>query len=341
MTIAEPATVTSADPADSRVDDEIAITIEADAVERFEALVRRLSKQSVDKHFDAYEDIPWDDPEFAIDPGDQRWEVAVNETLKRTAWYRALSDEQRAELGLYLVASFMKIGSQFESILKRGLLEFAFGLPNGDPMFRYAYHETIEEAQHSLMFQEFVNRSRFDIAGLPLPMEVGSHIIVSLGRWFPELFFMFVLGGEDPIDHAQREGLEAGELPPVLERIIRIHVTEEARHLSFARHYLKLRAPELDPIRRTILGFGTPLILGTMAQLMMRPSPAMIERFEIPREVLREAFGTNPDHHRRTKDALRKVRRLSREIGIINPVTTLVWKGLGIWDDDESPNEPA
>ena len=50
-------------------------------------------------------------------------------------------------------------------MLKRGLLEFASTLPNGAPEFRYAYHEIIEEAQHSLMFQEFVNRSGFDAAG--------------------------------------------------------------------------------------------------------------------------------------------------------------------------------
>ena len=66
----------------------------------------------------------------------------------------------RARIGLHMIATFMKIGLQFESVLKRGLLEFALELPNGSPEFRYAYHEVIEEAQHSLMFQEFVNRTR-------------------------------------------------------------------------------------------------------------------------------------------------------------------------------------
>ena len=69
-----------------------------------------------------------------------------------------------------------------------------------------------------------------------------------LGRRFPELFFIFVLGGEDPIDHVQRETLRSErELHPLLERIMRIHVTEEARHLSFARHYLKREVPKLGP----------------------------------------------------------------------------------------------
>src|SRR5213078_2166833 len=93
---------------------------------------------------------------------------------------------------------------------------------------------------HSLMFQEFVNRSGLNPPGMPKLMQFGSRGVVKMGRRFPELFFLFVLGGEDPIDYVQRRELRSGqELHPLLERIMRIHVTEEARHLSFARHYLK------------------------------------------------------------------------------------------------------
>ena len=56
----------------------------------------------------------------------------------------------RARIGLHSIAANMKAGLQFESILKRGLLEYAFLLPDHSPEFRYAYHEVIEEAQHSL-----------------------------------------------------------------------------------------------------------------------------------------------------------------------------------------------
>ncbi len=43
------------------------------AGDRFDAMVARLSKLSVDKHFDAYVDVSWDDPEMTIDPTDPRW----------------------------------------------------------------------------------------------------------------------------------------------------------------------------------------------------------------------------------------------------------------------------
>jgi hypothetical protein len=318
------------------IDEEVSLEVAGapDPQAKFEQLVGRLSVQSVDKHFDAYADIPWDDPDYVIDPTDPHWELSGSiNALGATSWYQSLPQARRAEIGLYYIASSMKVGLQFESILKRGLLEFAFRLPNGDPKFRYAYHEVIEEGQHALMFQEFVNRTGFDIPGLPRRIEVLTHQIVALGRRFPELFFMFVLGGEDPIDHVQRQALRQGGMAPVLERIVRIHVTEEARHLSFARHYLKLRADEMGPVRRGVLGVGTPIILGVMAQLMMQPSPSMIRRFEIPPEVIREAYRDNPDHRARTKDALKKVRRLNRELGIVNPATKRIWKALGIWGD--------
>ncbi len=309
---------------------------DADAgTDAFERLVARLSRQSVDKHYDAYADIPWDDPAYAIDPDDPRWELSADDPLGATAWYRSQPAPVRARIGLYRVASAMKVGLQFENILKRGLLEHAFVLDNRDPTFRYAYHEVIEEAHHGMMFQEFVNRAPFDLPGLPWIMRVGSDRIVKLGRRFPQLFFVFVLGGEDPIDHVQREALRAGdELHPLLEVIMRHHVTEEARHLSFARHYLKHEVPALGWARRQVLAVATPIILGTMAQLMMQAPGDLIARFDVPDEVVAQAYRHNPEHRRETVTSLRKVRRLARELGLINPVSKTLWRRLGIWDDD-------
>jgi hypothetical protein len=307
----------------------------AAGAEKFDALVVRLSEQSVVKHYDAYADIPWDDPSFAIDPDDPRWELSDNDPLGATGWYRDQPLSVRTRIGLYRYATAMKIGLQFENILKRGLLEYTFGLPNNDPRFRYAYHELIEEAHHGLMFQEFVNRSAFDPPGLAWPERLGAGRIVKLGSRFPELFFIFVLGGEDPIDHLQRETLRAErDLHPLFEMIMRHHVTEEARHLSFARHFLKLRVPQLPRARRGVMAIATPLILGTMAQLMMQAPRSLIVKFDVPRDVVRAAYRDNPVHRQSSKDAVRKVRRLAREIGLVDPVSKRLWKAFGIWDED-------
>lgn len=293
------------------------------------SLLGRLNRQSVSRHFDAYADIDWNSPELALDPEDPRWELPADDPLGGTAWYQALPATTRARLGCELVASKMKIGLVFESVLKRGLLEFVSTLPNGAPEFRYAYHEIIEEAQHSLMFQEFVNRSGFDAAGLHPVYRFGSRRIVRLGRRFPQLFFLFVLGGEDPIDYVQRRELRSGrDLHPLLERIMRIHVTEEARHLSFARHYLKRTVPGLPRRQRVRLAVAAPFILGTMAQMMLKPSRQLVSRYRIPETVIAEAFTRSPRHRAETVASLDKVRKLCAELGLTRAPYRTLWRLL-------------
>jgi len=318
------------------LDEEIVVDAPATAGrDAFDALVARLSAQSLVKRYDAYTDIPWDDPAYAIDPDDPRWQLSGTDPLGASAWYLAQPEGVRTRIGLYRYVTAMKLGLQFENVLKRGLLEFTFDLPNNDARFRYAYHELIEEAQHGLMFQEFINRSGFDPPGMWWLERFATDRIAKLGRRFPELFFVFVLGGEDPIDHLQRQQLRSERaLHPLFETIMRHHVTEEARHLSFARHYLKAQAPTLSWAKRRTMAVMTPVILGVMAQLMMQAPPSLRKRFGVPSDVVRAAYRDNPVHAEHTQDAVRKVRRLAREIGIVGPVTKRLWMAFGIWADD-------
>jgi hypothetical protein len=301
--------------------------------ETYPELLGRLSHQSVVKHFDAYADVPWDDPDCRIDPDDPRWELSVDDPLGATAWYRGQSAGIRSRIGLHYFATLMKIGVQFESVLKRGLLEFAAKLPNGAPEFRYVYHEVIEEAHHSLMFQEFVNRTGFDIPGLGWWERLGARRVIGHAKRFPVLFFVFVLGGEDPIDHVQRTALRSGKsMHPLLKRIMQIHVTEEARHLCFARQYLREHVGRLNVVQRTLLALGAPLILAQMAKLMMQPSPQIIRTYGIPADVVAEAYTRNPRHRTEMLAALRKIRALCEELELVTPRSARLWSALGIWD---------
>lgn len=295
-------------------------------------LVRRLSEQSVRKHFDAYADISWDDPGLQIEPDDPRWILADGDPLGDTAWYRALPRVTQARLGLHLVAAQMKIGVHFENTLSRGLLELASEEPNGSPAFRYAYHEVIEEGQHSLMFQELINRTGLDVPGVAPIERWASRRVARLGRTFPELFFLFVLGGEAPIDFVQRRALARPGAHPLLERIMRIHVLEEARHLCFAQSYLREHVPRLGAFRLLTLRLRTPLIFKAMSEQMLRPPREIIGAYGIPDEVVRAAYGSLA-HRRAVCDGLAPVRALCIELGIITPLLVPLWRALGIWDD--------
>ncbi|GLZ14331.1 hypothetical protein Acsp04_45660 [Actinomadura sp. NBRC 104425] len=296
-------------------------------------VIDRLSKASVDKHWEAYADIPWDDPEYAVDPNDPRWIIdPAVDALGGTEWYKSQPENIRAQIGLWRIATAMKIGLQFENLLKRGLLNYAYRLPNGRPEFRYVYHETTEECHHGMMFQEFVNRTGMPIRGMPRALS----LVAQAAPWIPlvstELWFVFVLGGEDPIDYVQRKSLKGGHVKhPLEETIMKIHIAEEARHISFARHYLRHRVPQLSRLRRRVLGIAAPVVLGIMARIMLSPPGPMVRHFGIPREVVREAYRT-PENRAHVCQSVGKVRDLMAELGLITPVSRQVWKAFGIWD---------
>ena len=301
-------------------------------------ILHQLSVASVNKHFDAYADVSWDSPTFSIDPSDERWAYhnVTDDPLVETDWYRALPTEERSRLGLHVAATFAKIGIEFESILQRGLLAYAERLPNGSPEFRYAYHEVIEEGQHSLMFQEFVNRSKANVSGMPPWFRYGGRGVIELATQFPELFFMYVLGGEEPIDYVQRHCLKRKEtLPPVLRRISEIHVMEESRHISFARTYLRQHVPKLPLERKLALALTTPALLGKMTPLMLRPSAQTVREFRIPDDAWADAYEYNPAYDERLVGATEKVRVLCAELGLVPRAARELWKFFGMWPESD------
>ncbi|MGH9122524.1 MAG: diiron oxygenase, partial [Acidimicrobiales bacterium] len=59
----------------------------------FATVVSRLSRLSVDHHFDAYDDIAWDSDEMAMNPKDSRFELPSYDPLAETDWYRSQPPE--------------------------------------------------------------------------------------------------------------------------------------------------------------------------------------------------------------------------------------------------------
>jgi hypothetical protein len=292
-------------------------------------VVTRLNRASVKKYYRAYTDVAWDD--YPIDPADPRW-IPRSATPVHTEWFRSLPLARQARLCLHMSATLMKLGAQFENVVCRGLLEFAATLPNNSPDFRYAYHEVIEESNHSLMFQEFVNRSGLDVHGLSPGVQRRGARIARLGRTFPELFFIFVLAGEEPIDYQQRALIlePSADIHPLLRRVSQIHVTEETRHISFARALLRKRVPALSRLKMARLRVAAPMIVSFMVRTMMQPSAQLIREYQIPRGALAQAFDQNPVHHQHVLRAVSEIVELCREVGVLAPPYDWLWRRAGL-----------
>lgn len=298
----------------------------------FDALVRRLSRQSVERHHDAFADVAWDADDLQIDPADPRWRIEDLDPLATTPWYRRQPPEVRARIGLHRIAVAMRSGWEFENVLQRGLLAYAYWLPNGRPEFRYLHHEVAEESHHTMMFQEFVDRCGLPVTGLPRRVKVAAErAVIPLSRRFPALFFFFVLGGEDPIDHVQRQRLRAGISHPLMERLIRIHVTEEARHVSFARHFLEREVPRCGRGRRRVLSVAVPLLLGLMVRQMLSTTGSFARAAGIPRAVAQEANRSEAARQVRRR-SVAKIRRLCGDLGLLDPVAVALWRAVGLWE---------
>jgi|TARA_B100000315_G_scaffold255437_1_gene298768 hypothetical protein len=297
----------------------------------YQELLQRLCSVSVTKRYEAYRDIDWDAPEMQVDPDDPRWELAQEHPLGATQWYQTQPDGIRSRIGLNMTAGFCYTGRIFEGILSRGLLRFAATQPHDSLEYRFAYHEVIEEAHHSLMFQEFVNRS-----GLPVPTMTSEFIqnssrVAEFGTTFPEMLFVYALGGEDPIDYVQREGHRKGtKQHPLVQRISQIHITEEARHVAFARSYLTLNVPKLSDERRYEMSLTAPAVLGTMSKMMMQPPEHIIATYNIPAEVIDEAFTINPVHRNTVVASLSKLRQLCDNLGLMNEEAESIWRENGL-----------
>ena len=286
-----------------------------------------LSEGSVRRNFNPYTDIDWDSPEFAVTAGDERWILPATDPIGKHAWYRSQPTERQIEIGMWRQGNVAKVGLHFESILIRGLMEYSFWTPNNSPEYRYCLHEAVEECNHTLMFQEMVNRIGVDVPGMPKMLKWVQPLIPLVAGPLPIPFWFGILAGEEPIDHTQKNVLREGKaLHPIMERVMAIHVAEEARHISFAHEYLRKRVPHLSRTKRFFLSLYVPVTMRVLCSAIIVPPRAFWDEFDIPRSVRKDIFFKSPESRKMLRDMFGDVRMLCEDTGLMNPLAKLMWR---------------
>lgn len=286
-----------------------------------------LSEGSVRRHFNPYIDIDWNSPKFAVTQNDTRWVLPATDPIGRHPWYQAQPLDKKIAIGMWRHANLAKIALHFESILISGLMQYTFWLPNGSPEYRYCLHEAVEEGNHSMMFQEMVNRIGVDVPGMPRWLRWLSPLIQLYASLLPNTFFVGVLAGEVPFDHMQKSVLrEPGAVHPIVEAVFAIHVAEEARHISFAHEYLRRRVPLMGRLSRFCFSLYVPIIMRMLCQAIVVPTRSSIKQLGMPRSVRKELFFSAPDSRQALRDIFGDVRMLCHELGLMNPLALLMWR---------------
>lgn len=299
----------------------------------FPAALRRLNRLSATKRNDAFVDVPWEDHE--IDPTDLRFVLPPDDPLADTDWYRSLDAADQARVGLLRIVASLRTAWHFENILQQGLLHRALYMDHDEPgsaeEFRYIHNEIIEESNHTLMFHELIERSGFRVRGMHfLLRHLAAWLMRILTHHSPVVFFSMVLGGEEPLDLLQRRTLAQDYIHPLVERIMRIHVAEEARHISYARAAIRDEAARLGPLRRQTVAFFTPLALGIMVRLMAQPTHDLVAG-GVPIDVARASY-RSPAGRQLLVDGVARIRGLLTDLGLTPAPSRVMWRALRIWE---------
>jgi hypothetical protein len=195
-------------------------------------LADRLLKSSARLTYDPDIEIDWEagavDGLYAMRP--------ERMSLYGTRLWDRLDEDQRIELSKHEIASIASVGLWFELVLMDLLVREAYRSDPRSQRTHYVLTELADECRHSTMFGKAIG-----VMGLPaygprgLPRKLGA-LYPLIGRGAS--MYAATLIGEEPADRFQREIMNDPTIQPMVRMVMRIHVLEEARHVSFAREEL-------------------------------------------------------------------------------------------------------
>ncbi|MFE3000446.1 diiron oxygenase [Nocardia sp. NPDC059246] len=288
-----------------------------------ESFAQRLLTGSVKKSYDPVVDLDWDAP---LDT-DKLFLPPEVVSLYGTPLWEGMTPAQRRDLSREELANVLSVGIWFENLLNRLLLR---ELMAGDPTSRHAHYTLTEmgdECRHMMMFGKLIERigtrpywpnrfERWTISALQLFLR-GSMVWVG------------ALVGEEIFDALQRRTLDDPQLQPLVARTMRIHVTEEARHIGFARAALADRVPTMSKAEvqytRLCVAVAAPLFVYLMTNWHMYVR-AGIENGRAARKMAR----ANPYSRRALGLGAANLGAFLDAQGLMGPIGKRLWRRRGL-----------
>ncbi|GED96283.1 AurF N-oxygenase family protein [Gordonia crocea] len=296
-------------------------TVEYDVDGRV-AIANRLLKGSSARSFDPVVELDWEMP---LEEGKYFLPPKVVSLYGTTLW-NSMTEEQRIELSRQEMANVLSVGIWFENLLNRALL---IRLMREDPAASTSHYELTEmgdECRHMTMFGKVIERS----GARPYMMRpweravMYSLPVVMRGT----LLWVVTLVGEELFDALQREMRNDPQLQPIVARLMQIHVTEEARHIGFARDGVMRRKAVRS--KWETLAAANLHGLGGPAFRRLFTNPEMYRRAGIadPRRAARMAR-RNPEFHNVTVRAFAPLSAFLRQADLMGPVGEFLWRRAG------------
>jgi hypothetical protein len=283
-----------------------------------EAVAQRLLRSSVEHSYEPELDIDWEAP---LVPGAYGM-PAHRVSIYGTELWDQLSEEQKVTLSIHEVCSTARVGLWFEIILMQMLLRYAYDRDPRSRHVQYALTEIADECRHSIMFARMTER-------YGVPGYAPRWLTQQAGRFFKAVasgpaVFAATLVAEEITDQLQREGMKDEQVQPLTRMVSKIHVTEEARHVRYAREELARLSPRLNWLQRAVGRWLTAVAAHRIATNLIHPDVYRSVGLD-PKEATKVAR-LNPHHRDTMRWTARKVVPFLREQGMLGGLSELLWR---------------
>lgn len=293
------------------------MSITTDAMPRTAIRSRQLVAASERTSLDPFREIDWslpiDDSAFHLPP-----ELLP---LYGTAHWDAMSETERFAYSRHETAALCGAGIWFENVLMQVVLRHLGEIPVTDPSHRYLLVEVADECRHSMMFGEYIRRAETPAYRPTLP---ANSLSDADGPGNRAVSYLLILAVEELLDHINRATMRDERVHTVSRSIARLHVLEEARHVSFAKTYLAEILPTLDESDRRLVADVAPALVAVVAELSV--DPAVYDHLGIAGGY--EAARANPHHQAAIVAGLSKLTTFLTELGVIDDEHREAWSAL-------------
>ncbi|MGH3447739.1 MAG: AurF N-oxygenase family protein [Nocardioidaceae bacterium] len=278
----------------------------------------RLLASTARRSYDPDVDIDWDAP--LVDG--MYYMQPERISLYGTPMWQQLSDQQRVELSKHEICSIASVGVWFELILMQLLTRRLFDEDSTTAEMQYALTEIGDECRHSVMFGKMVD-------AFGAPAYGASRLAHELGRGFKTLgggasAFASILVAEEVLDRLQRETMRDERVQPLSRMVSRIHVLEEARHVTYARDMVQRLVPRLSRRRLAMHRALTAQVAFHIARSLVHPGAYRAVGLD-PR-VARRAAMANPHYRASLQWQAEKIVGFLREQDLVGGASEQVWR---------------
>jgi hypothetical protein len=283
-----------------------------------EEFSERLLKGSVKKSYAPVVDIEWDAP---LDP-DKFYMPPRMISLYGTPMWEKMTRAQRIELSRQEFVNGLSAGIWFENILNQALLRELLHRDATAKSTHYALTELGDEIRHMVMFGRAIER----VGCKPVRPRLYQRVIINalplINRG--SMLWVAALIGEEIFDALQRQMIDDPEVQPIVARLMQIHVTEEARHIRFARDGLRRRVAHMPWISKMwVANFNGG---GGLVFRYLFTNPVPYHRAGLDVTQARWEALTNKHHHEIKVMGFASLAAFLEEIGLMGPIARRLWK---------------